>query len=61
MVMAKTNTNAIIIFDAFLFVELLHKFVWQHVVALLAKHDSAHDKTEVLGKELADVVTFFLK
>ena len=54
MLMAKTDINAIVIFDAFWFVELLHKFVWQHVVVittpskvtLLAVHDAAHNEME---------------
>jgi hypothetical protein len=67
MLMAKTKTNAIIVFDAFIFVELLHKSVWQHVVVvptpatvrLLALQVAAHDETDVLKREVADVVTFY--
>ncbi len=67
MLMAKTKTNAIIVFDAFIIVELLHKSVWQHVVVvpkpaivrLLALQVVAHDETDVLKAEVADAVTFF--
>ena len=65
--MAKTKTSAIIVFDAFIIVELLHKSVWQHVVVvptpntvrLLAVHVAAHDETAVVKREVADVVTFY--
>jgi hypothetical protein len=64
--MAKTKTSAIIVFDAFIYVELLHKSVWQHVVVvptpntvrLLAVHVAAHDETAVLTEATVEV-TFF--
>ena len=66
MLMAKTKTNAIIVFDAFMIVELLHKSVWQHVVLVvilskvmsLAVHVAAHDETAVLT-EATVRVTFY--
>ncbi len=50
MLMAKANTNAIIIFDAPIFDELLHKSFWQHFLTFLiprtvtveGEHDEEH-------------------
>jgi hypothetical protein len=64
--MAKTKTNAIIVFDAFIFVELLHKSFSQHVVLVVTKskvmslavHVAAHDETAVLTEATVEV-TFF--
>jgi hypothetical protein len=56
MLKAKTNTNPIIIFDAPIFDELLHKSFVQHTIPLLtpatetdeAEHVEAHDPENTL-------------
>ncbi len=56
MLKAKTNTNPIIIFDAPIFDELLHKSFWQQTVPVLipatetdeGEHIAAHDPTNAL-------------
>ena len=64
--MAKTKTNAIIVFDAFILIELLHKSFSQHVVLVPvlstvtseAVHVAAHDETDV-PIEATVTVTFY--
>ncbi len=56
ILVAKTKTNAIIIFDAPIFDEVLHKSFWQHTVPVLtprtltdeAEHVATHDPENTL-------------
>ena len=59
MLIAKTNTNAIIVFDAPIFDELLHRSFSQQVVKVLITQVVEHDETLVVT--LRRVVETFFK